>query len=248
MPAIEDLRVKIYADGANREEMLALAQNPLIKGFTTNPTLMRRAGITDYKGFATTILGDITDRPISFEVFSDSLEEMEAQAREIASWGENVYVKIPVTNTLGEPTTPVLQELASAGVKLNVTAIFTLEQVSEVCRAVGGRTAAVVSVFAGRIADSGVDPVPLMRHAHAMTSRFHGVELLWASPREVLNVFQASDIGCEIITVTNGILSKLGNVGKDLVEFSRETVQMFRDDSVAAGFCIETTTPLRRAA
>jgi transaldolase len=248
MPAVSDLNVKIFADGADKAGMLEMYRNPAIKGFTTNPTLMRKAGICDYEAFAHEILRAIPDRPISFEVLSDELEEMEEQARLIAAWGENVYVKIPVTNTRGESTTPLLQVLSLAGVKLNVTAIFTLTQVREVCAALGGRAPAVVSVFAGRIADTGVDPVPLMRTARCFVDMYPNTELLWASPRELLNIFQASEVGCDIITVTNDVLKKLACVGKDLAEFSLETVHMFRDDSIKAGFSLDTGRHLRRVA
>src|SRR5262249_15715535 len=190
MKSVESLRVKIFADGADRAGMLRLAAHPLIKGFTTNPTLMRKAGVTDYEAFARDVLEAIPDRPISFEVFSDNFGEMEEQARQIASWGKNVYVKIPITNSLGRPSSPLIQRLAKARVKLNVTAVFTLEQVETVCAAVAGRTPTVVSVFAGRIADTGVDPVPLMAQARELVAACPQAELLWASPRELLNIFQ----------------------------------------------------------
>ena len=248
MPSVADLKVKIFADGADKAGMLEMYRNPTIQGFTTNPTLMRKAGISDYEAFAHDILQAIPDRPISFEVFSDEMEEMEEQAHLIASWGDNVYVKIPVTNTRGESTAPLLKVLSFAGVKLNVTAIFTLQQVREVCDALAGRAPAVVSVFAGRVADTGVDPVPLMRTARFLVDMYPNTELLWASPREVLNIFQASEVGCDIITVTNDVLKKLSSVGKDLGEFSLETVHMFRDDSVKAGFTLDTRRKARRAA
>lgn len=248
MPSVADLKVKIFADGADKAGMLEMYKNPTIQGFTTNPTLMRKAGIADYETFAHDVLAAIPDRPISFEVFSDDIEEMEEQAHLIASWGDNVYVKIPVTNTKGESTAPLLKTLSFAGVKLNVTAIFTLKQVRETCDALAGRAPAVVSVFAGRVADTGVDPVPLMRTARFLVDMIPNTELLWASPREVLNIFQASDVGCDIITVTNDVLKKLSSVGKDLEEFSLETVHMFRDDSVKAGFTLDTRRHIRRAA
>lgn len=246
MPSCDNLRVKIYADGADLNEMLRLARNPLIKGLTTNPTLMAKANITDYESFAHTVLNQIRDLPISFEVFADDLYEMEQQALQIKEWGPNVYVKIPVTNTRGESTSPILYRLARAQVKLNVTAIFTLEQVHEVCEAIQGRSPSVISVFAGRIADTGLDPMPLMSEANQIVKQYKNSELLWASPREILNIFQADEIDCDIITVSHSILSKLNTVGKDLTEFSRETVQMFYDDAVAAGF--KLTPPARRQA
>lgn len=210
--------------------------NPLIKGFTTNPTLMRKAGIEDYKAFALDTLQHIPDRPISFEVFTDEFEEMERQARDIASWGDNVYVKIPVTNTRGEVSYPLVRNLSQAGVKVNVTAMMLLEQVREVGAAVEGGAPCCVSVFAGRIADTGIDPVPLMAAAVELLRPYPNAELIWASPRELLNVFQADAIGCHIITVTNDVLKKLPLIGKDLGEYSLETVKMFYDDAQAAGF------------
>ncbi len=239
MDAFKDLSVKLFADGADRAGMLELYRHPLVKGFTTNPTLMRKAGVTDYEAFARQVVADIPDRPISFEVFSDEFEEMEDQARRIASWGENVYVKVPVTNTRGESSTPLVGTLARAGVKLNVTAVFTLRQVHEVCEALRGRVPSVVSVFAGRIADAGVDPVPLMTAARAIVSLCPDTELLWASTREVWNIFQADAAGCDIITVANDLLKKLDSVGKDLDQFSLETVKMFRSDAVKAGFTLD---------
>jgi transaldolase len=236
MPSHADLKVKIFADGADRGSMLELYRNPLIKGFTTNPTLMRNAGITDYEAFARDILKAIPDRPISLEVFSDDFAEMERQAKEIASWGANVNVKIPVTNTQGEPTYTLVQRLSHAGVKLNVTAVFTLEQVRDIVAHLDPKTPAFISVFAGRIADTGRDPIPLMQAAHALVHTLPHAELIWASPRELLNVFHADAAGCDIITVTNDVLAKLANVGKDLAQFSLETVRMFRDDAVKAGF------------
>jgi transaldolase len=233
---VPELKVKIFADGADKAGMLEMYRKPWISGFTTNPTLMRKAGITDYRTFAREILDAIPDRPISFEVFSDDFAEMERQAREIASWGKNVYVKIPVTNTAGEPSHKLVKTLASAGIKLNVTAVFTLEQVRDVVAHLDPKVAAYVSVFAGRIADTGRDPMPHMAAAHALVHTLPHAELIWASPRELLNVFHADAVGCDIITVTNDVLAKLSNVGKSLAQFSLETVQMFRDDSVKAGF------------
>lgn len=233
---VKDLRVKLFADGADRGGMLEMYRNPLISGFTTNPTLMRKAGISDYRGFAREILAAIPDRPISFEVFSDEFDVMERQAREIAGWGANVYVKIPVTNTHGLSSAGVVRTLTSEGIKVNVTALLSLEQVREVGAALAGGAPACVSVFAGRIADTGRDPVPLMASAVEMLRSFPNVELIWASPRELLNVFQADAVGCHIITATNDILARLSLVGKDLDEYSLDTVKMFRNDAVKAGF------------
>ena len=240
----DTLKIKIFADGADKAGMLKMYQNPQIQGFTTNPTLMRKAGVADYEAFARDILAAIPDRPISFEVFSDEFGEMEWQAQHIAEWGENVYVKVPITNSRAQPSISLIRRLAGMGIKLNITAIFTLEQVEQVCDAVAGRVPAVVSIFAGRIADTGVDPVPLMTAARDIVRRYPRTELLWASPRELLNIMQADEIGCDIITATNDILAKLSLVGKDLGAFSLETVRMFRDDAVKAGF----TLGRRRAA
>ena len=236
MKRVSDLAVKIFADGADRKGMLEMYAKPFIKGFTTNPTLMRKAGISDYRAFAKDILSAITDRPISFEVFSDEFDEMEREAREIAGWGANVNVKIPVTNTRGEPSYDLVARLAKDGVRLNVTAIFTLEQVRDVVARLDPGVPAFVSVFAGRIADTGRDPIPHMIQAKALLGRAPKAELIWASPRELLNVFHADEAGCDVITVTNDILAKLSSVGKDLGQFSLETVRMFRDDAVKAGF------------
>jgi len=236
MHSLENLKIKIFADGADREGILELYRNPLIAGFTTNPTLMRKAGIADYKAFALDILEEITDRPISFEVFSDEFDEMERQAREIASWGENVNVKIPVSNTRGEESYELVHRLSHAGVRVNVTAMMTLEQVREVGAAVAGGESCYVSVFAGRVADTGRDPVPMMAEAVELLRPYENAELLWASPRELLNVFQADAIGCHIITVTHDVLKKLALVGKDLGEYSLETVEMFYDDAREAGY------------
>jgi len=234
----QDLRIKLFADGADKAGILEMYKNPLIKGFTTNPTLMRKAGITDYVSFAKEIVGAIKDRPISFEVFSDDFDEMERQARIIASWGKEVYVKIPVTNTKRESALPLIGRLAEAGVKLNVTAVMTLSQVRDLCLVLAGGPPSVVSVFAGRIADTGRDPMPLMTAAVELTRLASNIELLWASPRELLNIFQADAVGCDIITATNDILKKLELFGKDLSDFSLETVKMFRDDAVKAGFTL----------
>lgn len=234
----DTLKVKIFADGADRASILKLAANHAISGFTTNPTLMNKAGIKDYEAFARDILREITDRPISLEVFSDDFEEMFAQAEKIASWGDNVYVKIPVTNTKGESAVPLLRRLAPTGAKLNVTALFTERQVVEVSEALADAAPSNISVFAGRIADAGVDPIPLMKRALEIMKPRPQQELIWASPREVLNVVQAHEIGCHIITVTPDIIGKLSNLGKDLTEFSLDTVKMFRNDALAAGFSI----------
>ena len=235
-PNTSGLTVKIFADGADRAGILAQYCNPLIRGFTTNPTLMHKAGIKDYEGFARSILEEVPDRPISFEVFSDDFEEMNLQARKIGSWGEYVYVKIPVTNTKGESAIPLLRRLTEAGIKVNVTAIFTLSQVEAVSAALAHGVPSCISVFAGRIADAGVDPLPIMRTSVEILSAHRQQELIWASPREVFNIVQANDIGCHIITVTHDLIAKLGSLGKDLEVFSLETVRMFRNDAVAAGF------------
>jgi transaldolase len=236
MTSLAQLQVKIFADGADRTGMLDLYRNPLIKGFTTNPTLMNAAGIRDYEAFARDIVAAIPDRPISLEVFSDDFAEMETQARRIASWGENVYVKIPVTNTQGESSVPLVRSLAKAGVKLNVTALMTLAQVRDVSTALASGPPSCVSVFAGRVADTGRDPVPMMAAAVEMLKMYPQIELIWASPRELLNIFQANDIGCHIITVTHDVLKKLPLVGKNLLDYSLDTVKMFRNDAVKAGF------------
>ena len=228
--------IKIFADGADKAGMLSMYKNPRIDGFTTNPTLMRKAGITDYMGFAKEILQTIDDKPVSFEVFADEFEEMERQAREMATWGSNVYVKIPVTNTKKISCAPLIKKLSAERVQLNITAILSLEQVSEVADALKNGSSSFVSVFAGRIADTGVDPVPLMKRALEILNPVSNAELLWASPREVLNVYQAESIGCHIITATNDILNKLDLKGKDLEEYSLETVQMFFDDAQQAGY------------
>jgi transaldolase len=233
---IPTLKIKIFADGADLNGMLEMYKRPDIRGFTTNPTLMRKAGISDYRAFAREVVKAIPDRPISFEVFSDDFAEMEKQALEIARWGENVNVKIPVTNTKGEPSYALVKRLASRGIKVNVTALFTLEQVRDVVEVLDANTPAFVSVFAGRIADTGRDPMPHMAAAKALMGLKPKAELIWASPRELLNIFHADAVGCDIITVTNDLLAKLKNVGKDLAVFSLETVKMFRDDAVKAGF------------
>lgn len=237
---ISAFKTKVFADGADKESMFALYKDPLIAGFTTNPTLMRKAGISNYQEFARDILAVIKDKPISFEVFSDEFAEMEAQAKVIASWGENVYVKIPITNTRSESSIPLIERLGKQGVKVNVTAIMTAAQVKEAIEATQYCPAACVSIFAGRIADTGADPLPLMRYAMELLAPHPHIELIWASPREILNVSQASEIGCHIITVTDDILKKLSLIGKDHERFSLETVKMFYDDARACGYTIAT--------
>ncbi len=239
-----DLRVKIFADGADLEGIKAMYAKPWIKGFTTNPTLMRKAGVADYRRFAQEVLRVVPDRPVSFEVFADDFAEMERQAREIASWGPNVNVKIPVTNTRRESAGPLIRRLSRAGVQVNITAVFTLEQVKAITASLAEETPAIVSVFAGRIADTGVDPVPVMREALKILQAWPRAELLWASPRELLNVVQAGEIGCHIITVTNDVLAKLSLLSKDHEDYSLETVEMFHRDAAVAGY----TIPDRRAA
>jgi transaldolase len=234
-----DLKVKLFADGAEKSAMLEMYAKPYIKGFTTNPTLMRKAGVCDYEAFAEEILACIPDRPISFEVFADEFDEMEAQANHIARWGENVYVKIPVTNTRCEPSYELVRRLTKAGVKVNVTALLTLDQVRDVSEALAGGAPAYVSVFAGRIADTGRDPVPVMAAAVAMLRRCPNAELIWASPRELLNLFQAEDVGCHVITATPDILKKLSLLEKNLTQYSQETVQMFYDDARKVGYTLK---------
>jgi transaldolase len=239
MPVIEDLKIKLFADGADYDSLMSLYAKPYIKGFTTNPTLMRKAKITNYEAFARKVLAAIKDKPISLEVFADEFDEMEAQAITIASWGPNVNVKIPVSNTRKEFSGRLIERLCARGVVVNVTAVFTLEQVRQIAAVLDPDISAIVSVFAGRIADTGVDPVPLMKEALSILSSHPKAELLWASPREVLNVFQANDIGCHIITATSDVLSKLDNIGKDLAEFSLDTVKMFHSDAASANYSIE---------
>jgi transaldolase len=238
MKSLSELGVKIFADGAVKSEMVEMYRNPLIKGFTTNPTLMRKAGINDYRLFALDILEAIPDRPISFEVFSDDLDEMKRQALLIREWGENVYVKIPITNTHGETTVELVKELSSAGVKLNITAMMTFRQVVDISTVLIGGAPAYLSVFAGRVADTGRDPLPIMIASVELLRLRSGQELIWASPRELLNVFQADEIGCHVITVTVDILRKLNQTGKNLDEFSLDTVKMFREDAVKAGYSL----------
>lgn len=246
MPTVDQLRVKIFADGADFDTIVKLRSNPLVKGFTTNPTLARKAGVRDYEAFGRKVLSAIPDLPVSLEVFADDFSEMAWQARAIASWGPNVNVKIPITNTRGQFAGDLVRELSADGVTVNVTAILTLDQVRRVTECLDPKTPAIVSVFAGRIADTGVDPVPVMAEAVDILRARPKAELIWASPRELLNVFQADAVGCQIITVTNDILSKLGMVGKDLTAYSLETVEMFRKDAVAAGFSIENKSAMSR--
>lgn len=246
MKSVAELGVKVYADGADLDGMREMSRRSWIKGFTTNPTLMRKAGVSDYCVFAREVLKAIPDRPISFEVFSDEFEEMAWQAREIAKWGENVFVKIPVTNTRGEPSTQVIRDLTRAGIRLNVTAILALEQVRDVAGVLAGGSPAYVSVFAGRVADTGRDPVPHMAAALELVAPAQNVELIWASPRELLNIYQADAIGCHIITVTNDILNRLDVVGRDLHQYSLETVRMFRNDALKAGYTLPA--PMRSTA
>jgi len=234
------LKVKLFADGADIAGMKEMAANPMIKGFTTNPTLMKKAGITDYKAFAHDVLKVIPDRPVSFEVFADDLATMETQALEIASWGRNVNVKIPVTNTKGEFCGPIVERLSKQGVQLNITAVMTLEQVRRITERLHADTPAIISVFAGRIADTGRDPMPIMAESVSIMKAKPKSELIWASPRELLNIFQADAVGCHIITATNDILKKLSLVGKDLDQYSLETVEMFYKDASAAGYRIAT--------
>jgi len=241
MTDISKLKVKIFADGADINSIRALYMKPFVKGFTTNPTLMRQAGVSDYKSFALEVLRVISDRPVSFEVFADDIPGMETQAMEIASWGNNVNVKIPITNTKGESTAPLVKRLSDKGVICNVTAMFTLAQVQGIVDVLNPATPAIISIFAGRIADTGFDPVPLMQEAVKIASVKPKAEILWASPRELLNIFQANEVGCHIITVTPDVLKKLSGVGKDLTAFSLETVLMFYNDAKTAGYTIDIT-------
>ena len=238
MPSVNQLKVKIFADGADKAGMLEMYKNPNVSGFTTNPTLMRKAGVTDYEAAAKDILAAIPDRSISFEVFADEFSEMERQARRITTWGKHVSVKIPITNTRKESAIPLVRKLSQDGIALNVTAIFTLDQVQAVIDVVKGGAPCFVSVFAGRIADTGIDPVPIMAESVKRLRAAPNTELIWASPRELLNIFQADAVGCHIITATNDILKKLSLVGKDLGKYSLETVKMFYDDGKAAGYKI----------
>jgi len=236
---LETLRTKIFADGADKPSMLEMYRNPFIQGFTTNPTLMRKAGVKAYKSFALEVLRIIKDKPLSFEVFSDDFDEMYLQALEIANWGKNVYVKIPVMNTKAKPSYDLIHHLANKGVKQNITALMTLDQVKQTISALHRDSSAYLSVFAGRIADTGRDPVPMMHTAVKMLEPYRDVQLIWASPRELLNIFQADSIGCHVITATYDILKKISLIGKDLREFSLETVKMFYDDAMLAGYSLE---------
>jgi len=241
MTSVNQLKIKLFADGADLDSMLVLYKDPSIKGYTTNPTLMKKAGITNYEKFARHVLEEIPDRPVSFEVFADDLKNMLAQAKVIASWGSNVNVKIPVTNTRGEFTGPIIKKLSSSGVQLNITAVFTTEQVEIIADNLSYDTPAIVSVFAGRIADTGLDPIPIMSNCLEILEHLPKAELLWASPRELLNIIQADEIGCHIITATPDVLDKLKLLGKDLTKFSLETVRMFYDDAQTAGYTINIT-------
>ena len=235
---ISDLKIKLFADGANYNDIISHNENPIIKGFTTNPTLMKKAGIENYEEFSKKILTVIKDKPISLEVFADDIKEMFEQANVINSWGQNVYVKIPIMNTKEEKTLEIIKDLMNLNIKLNITAIMTLKQIEELCTIMNKTTPIIISVFAGRVADTGVDPVPHMRDAKAMLREFKNAELLWASPRELLNLFHAESVECDIITATSDILSKIKLLNKDLYQYSRETVQMFRNDAVSAGYKI----------
>ena len=238
MHGLDALHIKIFADGADKDGMLSLYRNPLIKGLTTNPTLMRKAGIIEYESFCREVLEIVPDRPISFEVFADETDDIERQARKIASWGDNVFVKIPVMTTDGVATTALVAHLAAEGVQQNVTALLTVRQVGLVLPALENGPDAFISLFAGRIADSGRDPIPAVRASVALLEGHSNLRLIWASPREVLNIVQAAEVGCHVITVTSDLLAKLGSLGKDLEQFSLETVQMFSNDAIASGFSL----------
>ncbi|MGA2881240.1 MAG: transaldolase [Bryobacteraceae bacterium] len=248
MADIASFRVKIFGDGADRASIVELADNPWIRGFTTNPTLMRKAGITDYEAFGRSLAQAIPDRPFSFEVLSDEFEEMEQQALKIATWGDNVYVKIPITDTRGRSSAPLVKRLAQQGVKVNVTALMTLEQVDLVVPALRPGPSSCISIFAGRIADTGRDPLPILCGALDRIRACPQIELIWASPRELFNIVQADQIGCHIITVTHDLLKKLPLLGRDLSEYSLDTVKMFVDDARAANFNLETPAPFTRLA
>lgn len=236
MPSVKDLKIKIFADGANVTEMKKVYSEGIVRGFTTNPTLMKKDGVKDYVAFAKDVLSEIKTMPISFEVFTDDFESMERQAREIGSWGENVFIKIPITNTKGEPSYELIKKLSDDGMKLNVTAILTLEQIENVEKSINAGTPAIVSLFAGRIADTGRDPIPYIKESLKILKGNPNAELLWASSRELLNIFQAEECGCHIITVTNDLLKKLQMVNKDLKELSLDTVKMFYNDASSAGY------------
>lgn len=229
-------KIKIFADGAVLEDIPQLLEKAGVRGFTTNPTLMNKVGITDYEGFARKMLGEVRGLPVSLEVFADELSEMERQAKILADWGQNVFVKVPVTNTQSVPTLPIITSLSKAGVKLNVTAVFTPKQIDAIVEALTPGVPAIVSVFAGRIADTGVDPCPIMEHALKTAAKRPEIEVLWASCREIYNVVQAAQVGCHIVTVPNDMLKKIGMIGKDLTELSLDTVKMFRNDAVSSGF------------
>jgi transaldolase len=239
MNQISDLAIEIFADGADLKEMLELSNLQYISGLTTNPTLMRMAGITNYAEFAKEVLAGITEKPISFEVFSDDLDEMVTQGEKIASWGENVFVKIPITNTKGVSTAPAIKKLSNSGVKINVTAVMTVKQVYSVLESLNPNVNSNISVFAGRIADTGIDPLPIVRDCLEITSQMKSIKLIWASPRELLNIFQADSVGCHIITATKEILNKIPKIGYDLDSYSLDTVNMFYRDAAASNFAIE---------
>lgn len=239
IPDLDSLRVQVFADGADEPTIAALAQNPIIRGFTTNPTLMRRAGVSDYPAFAHRVLALVGERPISFEVFADDFDEMESQAREIASWGTNVFVKIPITDTNGKPSYELIRRLSAAGVRVNVTAVLTVEQVRAAAEALVSSPGGYISMFAGRIADTGRDPVPMVAAAVRLLGNYPNVQLIWASPRELLNIFHADASGCHVITATQDVLAKLTLVGKDLQEYSLDTVRMFQRDAAEAGYKID---------
>lgn len=236
MPGVKDLKIKIFADGANVTEMKKVYSEGIVKGFTTNPTLMKKDGVTDYVAFAKDVLSEIKDMPISFEVFTDDFESMERQATEIGSWGENVYIKIPITNTKGETSYDLIKKLSDKGMKLNVTAMLTIEQVENVSKCINPDTPVIISLFAGRIADTGRDPVPYVMRSLEILKDNKNAELLWASSREVLNIIQAENCGCQIITVTNNLIQKLSMLDKDLKELSLDTVKMFYNDASSAGY------------
>jgi transaldolase len=239
--SVSELGVQVFADGADKASMLELYRQPYIKGFTTNPTLMRKAGVTGYERFALEILQHIPDRPISFEVFADDETEMERQARKIARWARNVYVKIPVTNTRREPMYDLIRRLSADGIQVNATAVLALDQVGHIAQALRGGAPSYISVFAGRVADTGRDPIPLMKSALELIAPEPNTQLVWASPRELLNIFQADEIGCHIITVTSDVLKKVSLIGKDLHDYSLETVQMFHEDAARSRYTLELT-------
>ncbi len=232
------IKIKIFQDGADKNQIIEASRDPLISGFTTNPSLMKKSGVKDYESFAKEVISKVTDKPISFEVFSDEINEMEKEARVIASWGGNTYIKIPIMNSEGISTCGLIKKLSDENFSLNITAIFTLEQVTEILKNINFNSKTILSIFAGRIADTGIDPIPLMTEAKKMIANNKNAELLWASPREVLNIFQAEECGCDIITATNDIIKKLDLFQKDLNEFSRETVEMFYKDAIEAGYKI----------